>query len=196
MLFSSREIPSRKTPWYLNPVPCDPVKSQSRPNFPVQSRDGSIPSCTVPCYKKPFLSRPGESRDISIPPETKLRSREKPWYFVSRPKICTMMIEVSSELSEGLFYMHIECCRGCSWCSVVLLYWCVVAAAPVLLFLAAGVRHRVPDGQTCCWFIESDPSAFFSSSKRDLFLMHPLAILSHLRHRFACILLIGDYGHE
>ena len=40
-------------------------------------------------------------------------------------------------------------------------YCCVVAAAAVLLLLAAGVRHRLPDGQICCWFIESDPSLFF-----------------------------------
>ena len=31
VLFSSREIPSRKIPWYLNPVPCKAVKSQSHP---------------------------------------------------------------------------------------------------------------------------------------------------------------------
>ena len=27
-----------------------------------------------------------------------------------------------------------------------------------LLLLAAAVRHRVPDGKICCWFIESDSS--------------------------------------
>ena len=69
MLFSSREIPSRKTPWYLNPVPCDPVKSQSRPNFPfnpvmVQSRPIKTPSYSVP--GNPGISR---SRGISCPDE-------------------------------------------------------------------------------------------------------------------------------
>ena len=29
-----------------------------------------------------------------------------------------------------------------------------------MLFPAA-IRHRVPGGQTCCWFIESDPIVFF-----------------------------------
>ena len=33
----------------------------------------------------------------------------------------------------------------------------------------------------------------FSSFKRDLFLMYSLAVLSHLRRRFAYIL--GNYGH-
>ena len=28
------------------------------------------------------------------------------------------------------------------------------------LLLAAAVRHRVTDGQICCWFIESDSSGF------------------------------------
>ena len=30
-----------------------------------------------------------------------------------------------------------------------------------VLPLAAAVRHRVPDGKMCCWFIEYDPSVFF-----------------------------------
>ena len=75
-------IPSRAIPWYLDPVPCNPVISRSRQNCPVQSRDGSIPSCTVPCLKYPFLSRPGESRDISIPrdpvPKRKFGPEESP----------------------------------------------------------------------------------------------------------------------
>ena len=37
------------------------------------------------------------------------------------------------------------------------------------------------------------PVFFFSSFKRDFFLMYPLAVLSHLRPRFAYIL--GNYGH-
>ena len=35
--------------------------------FSVQSGDGSIPSCTVPCFKYSSSSRPGKSQDISIP---------------------------------------------------------------------------------------------------------------------------------
>ena len=34
---------------------------------------------------------------------------------------------------------------------------CVAVAA---VAAAAVLRHRVPDGQTCCWLIDSDPSAF------------------------------------
>ena len=79
-------------------------------------------------------------------------------YFVTCT-ICTMMIKVSSEQSNGQFYMRTECCRCCC-CSCVLIHCCVVAAAAVLL-LPAAVRHRVPDGQICCWFIEFDLSVFF-----------------------------------
>ena len=92
MFFSSRETPYRKIPWYINPVPCNPVKSQSRPTFPVQSRDGSIPSCTVLCFKCPFLFRPGEFRDISIPrdPVTtrKFGPEESPGLFYARGSPC------------------------------------------------------------------------------------------------------------
>ena len=49
--------------------------------------------------------------------------------------------------------------------------------------------HRVPNGETYCWFIESASSFFLSlHSKHDLFLMYPLAVLSHLRSRLAYIL--------
>ena len=30
-----------------------------------------------------------------------------------------------------------------------------------MLLLPAAVRHRVPDDQICCWFIEYDPSVLF-----------------------------------
>ena len=69
----SRPVKSRG----LNPVPCNPVRSQSCPNFPVHSRDGSIPSCIVPCSKYSFLSRPAvpgnpeESRSRGIPSRDK-----------------------------------------------------------------------------------------------------------------------------
>ena len=41
---------------------------------------------------------------------------------------------------------------------LLLLLSCV---AILLLLLSAAVRHRVPDSQICCRFIESDPSVFF-----------------------------------
>ena len=39
--------------------------------------------------------------------------------------------------------------------------------------LPAAVHHRVLDDQFWCWLIESDPSASFSSFKRDIFLFTP-----------------------
>ena len=70
----------------------------------------------------------------------------------------------------------------------------VVAAAAVLL-LPAAVRHRVPNGQICCWFIESDPSFFIPFIQtRFVFDGTPWQYsVSHLRPRFAHIL--GNYGH-
>ena len=38
---------------------------------------------------------------------------------------------------------------------------CVALLLMLLHLLAAAVRHRVPDGRTGCWFIESDSSVFF-----------------------------------
>ena len=84
--------------------------------------------------------------------------------------ICTMMIEVSSEQPRSPFYTSIcikECCCRrrrrrrcccCCCCSYVLLYCCCA--------FCSAFRHRAPDGQICCWSIESDPSVCFSSFKR------------------------------
>ena len=81
-----------------------------------------------------------------------------------------------------------------------LLYTANFVAAAAVLLLPAAVRHRVPDGQIWCWFIESDPSVLFSSFKSDLFFLYPLAVLlSHLRSRFAyddsSIYILGNCGH-
>ena len=66
-----------------------------------------------------------------------------------------MIVKVS------LIRMHTECCyRCCCCCCCSVCYSAGVAAAAVLL-LPAAVRHRVQDGQICCWFIESDPNVFF-----------------------------------
>ena len=43
-------------------------------------------------------------------------------------------------------------------CVVLLL---LLLQLQLLLLLAAAVRHRVPDGKYCCWFINSDSSVFF-----------------------------------
>ena len=62
---------------------------------------------------------------------------------------------------------------SCAWfvficAATVLLYCCcyrcclllLAAACCCLLLLAAAVRHRVPHGKICCWFIEPDSSVF------------------------------------
>ena len=83
----SRPVKSRGFSFIL--VLCSPVKYSSRPIFPVESRDGSIPSCTVPCFKYPFFVLPGQSQDISTPrnpvPRPKFGPEEKsPVFFVSQ----------------------------------------------------------------------------------------------------------------
>ena len=81
------KVPSRTIPCFLrpvNPVPFNPVISQSRPTCPVQSRDGSNPPCAVPCSRYPFLPRPGESRDQSIPRDPV--SRTKDWSRGKSPR--------------------------------------------------------------------------------------------------------------
>ena len=46
-----------------------------------------------------------------------------------------------------------RCCSVCCYTAAV--------AAAALQLLPAAVRHRVPDGQICCWFIEYDSSVLF-----------------------------------
>ena len=48
--------------------------------------------------------------------------------------------------------------------------------------------HIVPDGNSCCWFVEALSAFSFSSFKHDIFLIYPLAVLVHLRPRYAYIL--------
>ena len=105
------------------------------------------------------------------------------------------MTEVLHEQSRSQFYVHTECCccRRC-WCCCSVCRYTIIAAAATVLLLPAAVRHRVPDGQICCWIIESDPSVSFLFIQRDLFLVVPLgSTVSHLRPRFAYIL--GNCGH-
>ena len=63
-----------------------------------------------------------------------------------------------------------------------------------MLLLVAAVRHRVPDGKICCWFIESVSSVSFSSFKRDVVLMHPLAVLCRI-YGLDFGYILGNYGH-
>ena len=74
-------------------------------------------------------------------------------HFVTSIRICTMMIEVSSEQQRSRFYF-------CAY-RVLLLLRLLCVAILLLLLLPAAVRRCVPDGQIWCWFIESDPSVFF-----------------------------------
>ena len=86
-------IPPRAIPWYLNRVPRNPLVSHSRP---VQSLHISIPSKlsrSIPWWFNPVLYRPVLKIPFLIPsrgilgyldpagsrPETKVRSRGKPW---------------------------------------------------------------------------------------------------------------------
>ena len=82
-------------------------------------------------------------------------------YFCSSTKICMKMTEMSSEqwISQFICIQSAVAAAASTLCVAILLLT-VVAAAAVLL-LPAAVRHRVPDGQICCWFIESDASVFF-----------------------------------
>ena len=50
-----------------------------------------------------------------------------------------------------LLLLLLLCCYG-----TLLLF-----VATAVLLPPGAVRHRVPDGNICCWFIESDPSVFF-----------------------------------
>ena len=82
------------------------------------------------------------------------------------------MTEVSSEQSK-VGFICIQ--QGADAAAVVLLlllcvhamlllhcccYSCVAAAA--VLLVPTGIRHRVPDGQISCGFVDSDPSVYFS----------------------------------
>ena len=92
-------------------------------------------------------------------------------------------------------YLHTACrCRCC--CCSVCCYNAVFAEAAVLLLLAAAVavRHRVPDGQIWCWFIESDPSVFFLFTQTQFIFDVPRSsTVSPVRSRFANVL--GNCGH-
>ena len=73
-----------------------------------------------------------------------------------------MMTEGSSSNRELRFIcvQSAAAAAAAAAAAVICRYSAVVAAAAVLL-LPASVRHRVPDGQIRCRFIEPDPSVFF-----------------------------------
>ena len=73
---------------------------------------------------------------------------------------------------------------ACIYADRVLLLLCV--AILLLMQLAAAVRHCVPDGKKCCCrSLNLNPVCSWFSFKHDLFSMHPLAVLAHLRPRLA-----------
>ena len=99
-------------------------------------------------------------------------------------------VKIFTTIEKSVLYAYVQSTAA----SAADLSLTAIAAAAAALLLPAAVRHRVPDSQICCWFIESDPSVFFSSFKRDLLWMVPLgSAVSYLRPRFAYI--FGKYGH-
>ena len=95
-------------------------------------------------------------------------------YFVISAKVCTMMSEMSSEQSRSQLYIIYICLQSAAaaaaLCVALLLLWLLAAAA--MLFPTA-VRHRVPDGQIWCWFIEYDLSVFFLFIQTRFFFYPP-----------------------
>ena len=66
-----------------------------------------------------------------------------------------------------------------------------------MLLLPAAVRHRVPNVQICCWFVESDPSVFFLFIQRRFIFDRP-------PWQYCCVAftalicpqyILGNYGH-
>ena len=73
----------------------------------------------------------------------------------------------------------------------------------ILLFLlqlllaaaaAAAVRHRVPDGNFCCWFIESDSSVLLFIETRYIFNA-PLGSTVAVTVTICLYYILGDCGH-
>ena len=70
------------------------------------------------------------------------------------------MIEVSSELSRKVSFIFIQSAAAAAAAAVLcvaILLLLQQQRCYFLLLLPAAVRHRVPDGKNCCWFIVSDP---------------------------------------
>ena len=80
-------------------------------------------------------------------------------------------------------------CLACIYThSVLLLPLLLLLSTGVLAAAAVAVRRHVPDGQTCCWLIESDSIQgflFLHSNTIYFSCIYPLTVLSHLRPPFA-----------
>lgn len=133
----------KKTPgeeryiWYvLHPARCNPVVCQSRPNCPVQSRDGLNPSCTIP-YP---LSRPGGSRDISIP-----RDPSRDNHSVPRKALFSSVFWMAPAFIVFLQNLSLHLLFSCKDQSLRFLFPCF--SIPRCPFCTAGVLSRI-----CCTY--------------------------------------------
>ena len=89
--------------------------------------------------------------------------------------------EAASQRSEATC-ICIQSAAAAASAAALCCYTAVVAAAAVLL-LPAAVRHRLPEDQLWCWFIENDPSASFAHQTRFHFVLPLGSTVSHLRSR-------------
>ena len=113
-------------------------------------------------------------------------------------------INISLYYSCTLLYVYT---RVCSFicihtCHVFLLLLCVLLSCcccSAVLLLDAAVCHRVPDDAICSYgLVHLIPVFSFSSFKHDLFLMYPLAVLSHVQPRFKHVIIsymLGNHEH-
>ena len=113
-----------------------------------------------------------------------------------------MRSDLSTGPSRSQFHMHTKCCcrrrRRC--CCSVCCYTAVVAAAavlllPVALLLPATVRHRVSNGQICCWFIEFYPSIIRLNSNAIYFCWYPFAARVAVTASICLVYILRNYGH-
>ena len=75
-------------------------------------------------------------------------------YLVASVKMCTMMIELSSEQSRSQFYIHTRLL-------LLLLLFCVLLYCCCCSSIAAVLPFVVVCRQICCSFVESDRSVLF-----------------------------------
>ena len=83
------------------------------------------------------------------------------------------------------FHNRVALGRDMLYCCTWYVFICIqrtaaVAAAALCCYTAdaaaaaaAAVRHRVPDGKICYWFIESDPSVFFVLIQNTIYFNAP-----------------------
>ena len=115
---------------------------------------------------------------------------------VSQPRTSS----VGPDIPGIILLCDVKLYLACVYTRRVLLLLFLTLWTGVVAAAAAAVRRRVPDGKNCCWFIKSDSIKCFISLHSNtmyLYCMHPLAVLSLLRPRFAYItssLIAGMHG--